>query len=377
MAKRDYYEVLGVSKNSTDKEIKKGFKNLAKKYHPDIYKGDDKDEKFKEIQEAYAVLSDAQKRSQYDQFGHAAFDGGGFNHGQGGAGFGDFDFSDIFSEIFGGGFSGGFSGHSRQGQNAPRKGRDVEMAVELSFKEAVFGATRDIKLDLEDTCHTCNGVGAENPSDVKTCVTCNGQGKVQRRQQTILGTMMSESICPTCHGSGKEISNPCKECHGNKRVVYPKTINVKFPAGVENGAYMRLTGKGEAGVNGGPSGDLYLNVQVRKDEFFERDGLDVRIEIPITYTQAVLGGKIDVPTLHGDVELKIPAGIQASNILKMKHKGIKAENKTAGDQYVKVRIQVPQSVSGEEKELLKKLAKFEDKHNEQESFFGKIKDLFH
>lgn len=365
--KRDFYDVLGVAKSSTDKEIKKAFKLLAKKYHPDISKEDDAENKFKEIQEAYAILSDQNKRAQYDQYGHAAFDQMG-----GGAGYEGFDFSDIFGDIFGGGFGGGFGGRQSANQNGPRRGRDMEINVRLTFKEAVFGTKKDIAVKREVDCTGCNGTGAKDPSSVVTCNTCGGQGRVQRQQRTILGMAMTESICPSCQGQGKTIKDKCHKCHGSAREQISSSIAVNIPAGVDNGAYMRVPQKGEGGYKGATAGDLFLNIYVEEDKFFKRSGQDIHVEIPIGYTQAVLGATVEVPTIHGHVDFKIPAGTQTDSALRLKHKGI---NKT-GDQYVKVKIKTAKKVSGEEKKLLEQLAKFESSHTDQEGFFANIKKLF-
>ncbi len=381
MAKRDFYDILGVSKSADTKEIKKAFKGLARKYHPDVSKEPEAEEKFKEIQEAYAVLSDENKKAQYDQFGHAAFENGG-SGGFGGAQ--DFDFGDIFSEIFGGGFSGGSGGFGgfggfgggRQNPNAPRKGRDLETNVQMTFKEAVFGAKKDIRIQTEKSCERCDGHGSENPSDVETCTTCNGHGKVQRTQRTILGNMVTEAQCPDCHGKGKKIKNPCPDCHGQGRKVYPKEFTVTIEAGVENGAYMRLPGRGEGGYNGGPDGDLYLNIIVGQDDFFEKQGLDIFCAIPITYTQATLGASIEIPTIHGPVDFKIPAGTQTGSRLRLRGKGVHGKGKS-GDQYVRVDLKVPTSVSSEERKILEQLLEVEGDHSKQGGLFSKIKDIFH
>ncbi len=378
MTKRDLYEVLGVSKNADQKEIKKAFKGLAKKYHPDISKEENHEEKFKEAQEAYAILSDEQKRAQYDQFGHAAFDQ---NQGFGGAGAQGFDFGDIFSEIFGGGGGfGGFGGFGsqqrRQDPNAPRHGRDMEMNISLTFTEAIFGCQKEIKVNREEDCSTCRGTGAKDPNNVKTCATCGGQGKVRQQQQTPFGMAMTETICPICHGSGQEATEKCSDCSGSKRKVVEKTITINFPAGVENGAYMRVTGKGEGGSRGGQDGDLFLNIIVEEDHHFKRSGNDLTIEIPISYTQAVLGAQIDVPTVHGDVKFKIPAGTQTGSKLRLKGKGVHPAKGRDGDQYVVVNVKIPTDVSNKEKELLKQLADFEEDHVNQSSFFDKIKNIF-
>lgn len=373
--KRDYYDVLGVSKSATAKEIKGAFKKLAKKYHPDISKEENAEEKFKEIQEAYSILGDEEKRQQFDQFGHAAFDQNG-----GGQGFGDFDFGDIFSEIFGGGF-GGFGRQSqRSNPNAPRAGRDMEISIRLDFKEAVFGVEKTFAIKREQNCRTCNGVGGENPSDVTTCSTCHGSGKIQRQQQTIMGMAVTEAVCPKCHGKGKEIKNPCHNCKGSGRGTYSDEVKVSIPSGVENGSYMRVPHKGEGGYNGGPDGDLMLNISVKEDEFFKRDGLDIRVEIPISYAQAALGANVDIPTISGEVTLKIPAGSQSGTLLKIKDRGVKGHSKyfsgkTQGDQYVKIIIKVPKKISAKEKELIESLSEFDDKHTDQKGFFDRIKNF--
>lgn len=375
MAKRDLYDVLGVSKSADQKEIKKAFKGLARKYHPDVSKEDNAEEKFKEIQEAYAVLSDEKKRGQYDQFGHAAFEqggAGGFGGAQG------FDFSDIFSEIFGGGGGfGGFGGFgsSNQNPNGPRRGRDVETTVVLTFKEAAFGTKKDIKVNVEKNCETCNGHGSENPSNVHTCATCNGLGKIKKTQQTVFGNMVAESVCPTCNGKGKEIKEPCKECHGSGRRNYTKEFTVTFEAGVENGAYNRIPGRGEGGFNGGKDGDLFLNIRVQPDSFFKQHGSDLYIDVPITYTQAALGSTIAIPTIYGDVDLKIPAGTQTGTKLRLRGKGIKSKF-GHGDQYVTVNVKVPTSLSGEEKKKLKELSSIEGDHSKQKGLFDSIKNMF-
>lgn len=373
--KRDYYDVLGVSKNSSAKEIKSAFKKLAKQYHPDISKEEDAENKFKEIQEAYSVLSDDSKKQQYDQFGHAAFDQ---NSGGGGGGFGDFDFSDIFSEMFGGGFGGQ---SRRRDPNGPRSGRDMEISIRLTFKEAVFGVEKTFSIKREQSCRTCNGVGGKNASDVATCSTCGGQGKVQRQQQTFMGMAVTEAICPSCQGKGKQIKNPCHTCKGSGRSVYSDEVKVSIPSGVENGSYMKVPQKGEGGHKGGSAGDLLLNISVSEDNFFKRDGLDIRVEIPISYAQATLGATIDVPTISGEVSLKIPAGSQSGTLLKIKGQGVKGHSnyfsgKSTGDQYVKINIKVPKKISDKEKKIIEQLSDYDDKHTDQDNFFSKIKSFF-
>lgn len=372
MTKRDLYEVLGVSREASQAEIKKAFKVLAKKYHPDISKEEDASEKFKEAQDAYAILSDQQKRTQYDQYGNAAFDQ------MGGGGFQDVDFGDIFSEIFGGGFSGfggGFGGQ-RRNANAPQKGRDVEQSLYISFKDSVFGVKRTIGINLEDKCNTCNGIGAKETRDVVTCSQCSGSGRVQQQQQTILGVMMTENTCPKCHGQGKEIKKPCPECHGKGRSVYHKDLEVKIPAGVHDGAYMRLPQKGESGKNGGPAGDLYLLVRVEDDKYFQREGNNIRIDIPVSFSNLALGTTMNVPTIHGDVKLKIPAGTHSHTVMRIKGKGVHASGQVAGDQLVKLIVKTPKKLSKEEKDLYLKLDKNMEVNDEQNTIFDKIKSIF-
>ncbi len=373
MSKRDYYEVLGVDKNADPKEIKKAFKQLAKKYHPDINKEVDAEEKFTEVQDAYAVLSDENKRAQYDQYGHAAFEQ--MNHGHHASE--GFDFSDIFSEIFGGGGFGGFGGFGhQQQQNGPRNGRDMEMNFELTFKEAVYGCTKDITIGAEQDCVTCSGSGAKSASDVKVCNTCGGHGRVHKQQQTIFGVQVVETVCPACQGRGKEILNKCGTCNGEGRSKQNQTVSVTFPPGVDNGAYMRLSGKGEGGHLGGRNGDLFLNIYVKPDQFFKRQDKNIIVEVPITYTQAVLGTKLDVPTIHGDVKLNIPAGTQTGAKLRLKGKGIHPKEGFKGDQMVIVNIIVPTSLSSKEKKIMQELQKVEGDHANQKSFFDGIKKIF-
>lgn len=373
MNKRDCYEVLGVDKKSSQAEIKKAFKMLAKKYHPDISKEHNAEEMFTEIQDAYAILSDSDKRAQYDQYGHAAFDqmsGGGHHYSDG------FDFSDIFSDIFGGGGFGGFGGQQRQSHNGPRDGRDMEMQFSLSFKEAVFGCTKDISLKVERDCNTCSGTGAKSKNDVKTCSTCAGHGRVRRQQQSIFGMTMTEAVCPDCRGKGQQIKNPCSDCRGTGRIESNQTFSVNFPAGVDTGAYMRLKSKGEGGTKGGRDGDLFLNISVATDNFFVRNGNDLTTNIPITYTQAVLGSTLSVPTVHGDVELKIPAGTQTGSKLRLKGMGVHPKQGHKGDQMVVVNIKVPTKISKEEKKILETLRHSEGDHSDQFNFFDNIKKIF-
>jgi molecular chaperone DnaJ len=373
MAKRDYYEVLGVEKSASAKEIKSSFRKLAKKYHPDVCKEADCEANFKEAQEAYAVLSDENNRQKYDQFGHAAFEQGQGGFGGGGFDFSGFDFSDILSDLFGGGGFGGFGGFgsSRRNPNAPRKGRDSEMMMNITFEESINGTKKDIDLTVEETCETCHGDGG---TGVKTCSNCHGSGRISVQQRTMFGTMVNQQVCPECNGKGKTVENKCPDCHGAGRVKKPKTITVTIPAGIDSGQQLRVSGKGEAGYNGGPSGDLYLVFRVKEDELFEREGQHLHLELPITFPQASLGDKIDVPTPYGTVELKIPHGTQSETVFRLKGKGVPYINSSrVGDLYVHVKVIVPTSLNKKQRDLIQKLG---DTNLTNESVFQKIVNAF-
>lgn len=352
MNKRDYYEVLGVDKNASDAEIKSAFRKLAKKYHPDVSKEPDAAEKFKEAQEAYAVLSDEQKRKQYDQFGHAAFD----NNGMGGGGFdfSGFDFSDIFGDLFGdSGFNFGFGG--RGSQSRATKGRDRLVKVDLTFEEAVFGCKKIINLELNDNCDECGGKGGKGET---SCSKCHGSGTVTSEQRTMFGTFMSRTTCPLCNGEGKTYKEKCNHCHGTGKIRKNKDIEVKIPAGVDTGNQLRMSGKGEAGSNGGPSGDIYLEFRVKEHEIYERDENDIYLKLPISITDAVLGCKKDVPTIHGSVRLTIKEGAQSGDKYRLKGKGIEdVHSYRKGDMYVVIDVFVPKKLSREQKKLFESLSK--------------------
>lgn len=368
MAKRDFYEVLGVSKDASQKEIKIAFRKLAKQYHPDVNDSHDAEEKFKEAQEAYAVLSDEERRSKYDRFGHAAFEQGGM----GGFNSADFDFSDIFSDLFGGGF-GGFSsfGGGRRDPNAPRRGNDVQMQMNITFEEACFGTSKDVEVTVDDECDVCHGDGG---TGVKTCPTCGGRGRVVVEQNTILGRMQTQQTCSECRGKGKTVEHKCDKCHGKGRVRNKKTISVKVPAGINHGQQVRLTGKGEGGANGGPAGDMYIVFSVKSHKHYERRNYDIYLEVPVSITDAVLGAKIDIPTIHGNVDLKIPEGTQTGTKFRIKGKGIQHLNSSAmGDQYVIVKLITPTKLTKEQRSLFEKLSKTNLKND---SFFTKLKDAF-
>ncbi len=370
--KRDYYEVLGVSKSATEDEIKKAYRQLAKKYHPDMNPGDkDAEAKFKEVNEAYAVLSDADKKAKYDRYGHAAFDpaaGGGFG-GFGGADFGDFgfDISDIFSSFFG--------GSSRGGRRGPQRGSDIEAKLTLSFEEAVFGAKKEVSYQRVQKCDECSGTGAAKGTSAKTCSTCGGSGQVKVQQRTPFGVMQSSRTCDACHGTGKIIDDPCKNCRGTGFERVTKKLEVSIPAGIDDGQRIVIRGKGSDGANGGPAGDLIINVSVRRHDLFVRDGYDIYCDIPITFTEATLGAEIDVPTLEGKIKYQIPEGTQTGTRFTLRQKGIQNPNyKTRGNLYVTVNVEVPKNLSGAQKELLSKFAEScgEKNYAKREKFFKKL-----
>lgn len=371
--KRDYYEVLGVSKGVSDADLKKAYRKVAKKYHPDLNPGNkEAEEKFKEVNEAYAVLSDPDKRSRYDQFGHAGVDPN-FGAGSGGFNGAGFDFGDIFSDIFGGGF-GGFGGGSRR--NGPKRGADVRQVVEVSFEEAAFGCKKKINIIKQERCETCNGSGAAAGTSAQTCHRCNGTGQIQTQQRTILGYMTNVSTCPECHGTGKIIKTPCKDCRGTGKVRKSKTIEIDIPAGIDDGQTMQLSGQGEAGERGGPSGDLLITIRVRRHELFKRDGNDIYITMPISVVQAALGATLKVPTLDGPVEYDIPEGTQPATRFRLKGKGVPyLRGRGRGDQYVTIDVEIPKNLTARQKELLKE---FEDDkfYKKKKSFMDKMKDLF-
>lgn len=371
-AKRDYYEVLGISKQASKDEIKSAYRKLAKQYHPDINKASDAEAKFKEIQEAYDVLYDDQKRATYDQFGHSAFEqgGGGQNPFQGGGfgGFQDVDLGDIFSSFFGGG------GRSqRQNQTGPQKGSDQVSRVRIDFMDAINGKKIQLSHTYDEKCSVCDGTGAHSSSDIHTCSTCRGTGSVTMTQQSIFGQVQTQRVCPTCNGSGKEIRNKCAKCGGSGYNRVKTTLDVNIPAGINNGQHIRVPGKGERGLNGGPNGDLYLEVVVKKHDIFNREGNDIYMQIPISFVDAALGVELDVPTVYGDVTVKIPSGTQPGTKLRLRGKGVKDVRGNIGDQYVEVSVNTPTNLSREQTDLLEKYQKTEAKG---QSFFDKFKAKF-
>lgn len=380
--KRDYYEVLGVSKGATDDEIKKAYRKLARKYHPDLNKDNpEAAEKFKEIGEAYEILSDKDKRARYDQFGFAGVDpnygagqGGGFG---GGFGFEDVDLGDIFGSFFGGGFGGGGSRTNRA--NAPRQGESIRRTVMLSFEEAAFGCEKEIEIDRVEQCTECGGTGAEKGYTPETCSNCHGTGTVKQTQRTPFGAFSSTGPCPNCRGTGKIIKKPCKKCRGTGQERRTRKLSVKIPAGIDDGQSVALRGQGGAGINGGPAGDVIVTVSIRPHPLFQRDGYDVWCEVPISYAQACLGDKLIVPTIDGKVEYTMPAGTQPGTVFRMRGKGIQAVNgRGRGDQFVKVTLEVPKDLSDHQKDLLRKLEDSDtaQNHPQRKSFRDKMKDLF-
>jgi len=376
--KRDYYEVLGVAKTATESELKSAYRKLAKKYHPDLNKDNkEAEEKFKEVSEAYEVLSDPSKRQKYDQFGHAGVDpnfgAGGYGaYGGGGFGFEDFDIGDIFGSFFGGGFGGG--GSSRR--NAPMRGESLRVNLVLSFEEAAFGCTKEINITKTDKCSHCGGSGAEAGTTAETCSACHGTGSVKTTRRTPLGVISSSSVCPTCGGSGKIIKNPCKSCGGSGKERVSKKLSVNVPAGIDDGQTLSLRGEGNAGSNGGPSGDVLVTVSVRPHHILVRDGTTIHCEVPITFTQAALGAEIEVPTLDGKVKYSIPEGTQTGTTFRLRGKGVPVLNSSRrGDQLVHVTIEVPKNLTQKQKDLLADFAKSvgEEAFPERKSFFEKLK----
>lgn len=372
--KRDYYEVLGVQKNASEDEIKKAYRSLAKKYHPDMNPGDkDAEVKFKEVNEAYAVLSDSDKKSKYDRFGHDAFDptsGGGGYGGFGGFSGADFDFGDIFSSFFGGGST------SSSRANMPREGDDISARVSISFEEAAFGCKKEVSFARIENCPDCHGSGAEHEGDIEKCPECRGTGRVSVRQQTMLGYMQTQRTCQRCSGRGKIIKSPCKNCNGKGRVRINKKLEVNIPSGIDDRQNIILRNQGSAGLNGGPSGDLIIEVRVREDKIFEREENNIYCEVPITFAEATLGAEIDVPVLGGGTEkFKISDGTQSGTTFTLKNKGIPDINtKRKGDLIIKVAVETPKNLNSKQKELLLAFAESlgENNGSKKQSFFKKL-----
>lgn len=378
--KRDYYETLGVQKGASDTEIKKAYRKLAKQYHPDTNPGDSVSEhKFKEATEAYEVLSDSNKRAQYDQFGHAAFENGGGAGGfRGGFDFGG-DMGDIFGDIFGDMFGGG----RRQSSNAPQKGSNLRANIRLKFEEAVFGVEKEIQMNISDPCETCNGTGAKAGTQPEQCPTCQGAGQVRYNQQTLFGTISSVKTCNHCQGTGKIIREKCSDCQGSGFVRKNKKMSVTIPEGIDNGQSIRLKGKGEPGKNGGPRGDILLTVYVEPHAYFERQDTDIFYTMPISFTQAALGAELEVPTIDGNVKYEIKPGTQTNTRFRLRGKGVPRINnpKIRGDQYITVIVDVPQNLTERQVELLKEFAAISKDNNNDNSdkkkkWYDKVKDVF-
>ena len=374
--KRDYYEVLGVDKSSDDSQIKKAYRQMAKKYHPDMNPGDAEAEaKFKEVNEAYAVLSDPEKKQIYDQYGHDGLDpssgmGGGFG---GFDGFGGVDLGDIFGSFFGGGRS------SSASRNAPRRGDDITYRLTITFEEAAFGCTKELKYNRIEACGDCNGTGAEKGKGIETCQRCKGSGTVTVTQRTMFGMMQSQKTCDSCKGRGKIIKNPCGNCRGTGNVKVSKKLDVNIPAGVDDGGRICLRGQGNTGINGGSYGDLYIIVSLKPHEIFEREGNDLFCDVPVSYADLVLGGEIEVPTLLGTVKYTIPEGTQSGTRFCLKGKGVVIYNtKNYGDLYFTVTMETPKNLSGEAKEALKRFSDLcaSSNYSKRERFYEKIAKLF-
>lgn len=369
MSQRDYYEILGLNKDSSQDEIKRAYRKLAKKYHPDVSSEKNAEEKFKEVQKAYEVLSDDDKKAAYDRFGHAGVDGSSSGFGAGG--FGGFsDVSDIFEQFFGGGFSGG----SSRKNTGPRKGEDIRIKMTISFEEAVFGTSKEINISRDEECTRCGGTGAKSRSDISTCSKCNGHGVVNTVQSTILGRVQTQSVCPVCGGKGKVIKNKCTECRGEGKKRNTSKIKISIPEGIDDGQQIRLSGKGNAGVNGGPTGDLYVYFNVKQDDFFIREENNIYCELPITFSQAALGAEVEIPTIHGKVKFTIPSGTQSTTKFKLRNKGVKSlRSNSFGDQYVLIKVITPKNLNAKQKALFEELSKIETTND---SLFDKIKNVF-
>ncbi|TAK12783.1 MAG: molecular chaperone DnaJ [Anaerolineae bacterium] len=371
---RDYYEVLGVPKGANPDELKSAFRNLARQYHPDVSQAPDAEERFKEINEAYAVLSDADKRAAYDRYGHAGLNGFG-----GAPDFTNIDLTDIFEELFGFGF--GMGGRGRGGgrrQNRPRRGPNLQYMLDLTFEEAVFGVEKTLEFQRDEPCSRCSGSRAEPGSSPKTCATCGGQGEVRTARQTLLGSMVQVTTCPACHGEGQTIDQPCKQCQGRglERKHVSKTVDV--PAGVDGGTQIRVSGEGQPGANGGPAGDLYIVLRVQAHKYFKRRETDILLDLDINIAQAALGAEVEVPTVDGLESLKIPAGIQPGQVLTLRGKGVpRLRSNGRGDQLVIVNVAVPKKLTADQRELLEQLAASmgSEVSPTQEGILDKLKDF--
>ena len=372
----DYYEILGVDKNASKDEIKSAFRKMARQWHPDVNKTPEAEAKFKELGKAYDTLMDDDKRATYDRYGEDGLNNAGYNtQGPFANGFGDLD--EVFSAFFGGGFGGGFGGR-RQDPNAPQRGDDLRLDIELDFEDAVFGLNKEIKIDHLETCPSCNGTGAKAGSKPQTCPHCNGQGSVRQTTRTVLGHFTQIVTCPHCHGKGTIISDPCTDCKGQGRKNAEKKIEIKIPAGVDNGSKMRLSHEGDAGKNGGVAGDLYIVIHVKPSNYYERDGINVFTKLEITPAQAVLGDTINIKTLDGEKDVTIPAGIQHGETVKIKNAGVPNISKPSmrGDHIVVVTVKTPTHISNEEKALYQKLYEIQTGRAQKSSVKEKIKGVF-
>jgi molecular chaperone DnaJ len=386
MSKRDYYEVLGVSKDATEKELKRAYRKMAMKYHPDQNPDNpDAEAKFKEASEAYDVLKDPQKRQRYDQFGHAGLNSGGFHEQD----FQNVSFDDIFSrfsdifggDIFGGGFAGGGRGRARSQRSPGKSGSDMKLRIKLSLEEIAFGTEKKLKVKKFTKCDACDGIGAESDSDYVTCSTCNGMGEVRQISKTMFGQFVNVQPCPTCNGEGRIIQNKCDKCGGEGRVKGEETVRVRIPSGVAEGNYITLREQGNAGIRGGRAGDLIVLIEEEEHENFERDGNDIYYDLVLSLPDAVLGTEVSVPTLKGKAKVKIEAGTQPGKLLRMREKGIQGlHNSGTGDQYIRVNVYMPKNLSSSERKHIEALRGAENfdpaNKEEQKGFFSKIKDVF-
>ncbi len=379
--KRDYYEVLGIQKGASDDQIKSAFRKMAMKYHPDRNPGDKQaEEKFKEVNEAYSILSDPDKKNKYDRFGFAGVDP---NAGFGGGGFGGYGadfggFEDIFSSMFGGGF-GGFGGYSARSANSPRKGQDIEKRMNISFNDAVFGTSKEIRLTKDVLCEKCAGSGAAPGTGKKTCPVCGGSGRVRTVQNTMFGQMQSERVCSNCGGTGQVVETPCPDCHGSGRVRKTINLTVSIPAGVDNDSVITLRGQGQPGYNGGPAGDLYIVLSVSPHSMFTRKGDDLWIQVPVTFTQAALGADVTIPGIKDKLSCKIPAGTQPGTVLRLRGKGVpNVRSGNPGDMFVEVNLEVPTKLTQKQKELIKQFgeSKSPEGYERRKKFTDSLKALF-
>ncbi len=368
-AKRDYYDILGVARTAEENELRRAFRKLARDYHPDVSKADDAEQRFKEVNEAYEVLSDPQKRRVYDQFGHAGVSGQ-FNGADDPAGYGAFN--DIFEQF--GSFFGGAATGARRG---PQRGADLRYDLSITFEEAAFGVEKSLDIPRSETCETCRGSGAEPNTEAVRCPQCNGSGEVRRVQQSVFGQFVNVTACSRCGGEGKIISHPCKTCHGEGRTRTTRSLKVKVPAGVDNGQQIRLSGEGESGPKGGPPGNLYVVLEVKAHRYFKRDGSDVYYELPISFPQAALGDTVEVPTLDGADKVQIQPGVQTGKQIRLRDKGIPhLRGMGRGDQYVVLKVKTPGALSARERELYEELAHISEKEGErgERGFFDRVKD---